>query len=291
MDFKPDPEARCNICGHAGPFIRPEGLKEGYQCTNCSASSRNRLVMYVLGVMLGFGDRPVFEWPENPSLRILEPCPRGPQVPMLQAKFDYVTPEYDAEKIAAGADPREFADVQKLPFDDASFDFVIASDIFEHVREDVKGFREIFRTLKPGGTFLLTVPYDHARETTLERVKVEGEKDIPLVEPRYAGGGGATLDYREYGRDLLQKLRDVGFAVGFLQLAIPRLAIYPSAIFICTRQAHVDLTPFLAACPDADRARYPSVGPLLPNRLFVWYKFNLRSLGYFLRQARMRLFG
>ncbi|MDQ7054474.1 MAG: methyltransferase domain-containing protein [candidate division KSB1 bacterium] len=291
MDLKPQPDARCNICGHQGPFIRPEGLKEGYQCTNCSASSRNRLVMLVLGMLLGYGDRPVHTWPGDRSIRILEPCPRGPQVAFLKDKFDYVMPEYDAEKIAAGADPREFADVQQLAFENASFDYVIASDIFEHVREDVKGFQEIFRILKPGGTFLLTVPYDHARETTLDRVKVEGEKDIPLVEPRYAGGGGVTLDYREYGRDLLQKLRDVGFTVGFLQLAMPRLAIYPSAIFICARQAHIDLTPFLATCPDADRTHYPSLGPLLPNRLFVWYKFNLRSLGYFLRQARMRFWG
>ena len=44
------------------------------------------------------------------------------------------------------------ADALKLPFDDASFDVVICSHVYEHVPDPVQMFAEIDRVLKPGGT-------------------------------------------------------------------------------------------------------------------------------------------
>jgi len=49
-------------------------------------------------------------------------------------------------------------DVCALPFDDASFDLVLATDIIEHVDDDGAALREIRRVLKPGGRVLITVP-------------------------------------------------------------------------------------------------------------------------------------
>lgn len=48
-----------------------------------------------------------------------------------------------------------------LPFDDASFDAVILSDVIEHVGEASKGpvVDEAWRVLKPGGIFIFTAPY------------------------------------------------------------------------------------------------------------------------------------
>ncbi len=45
-----------------------------------------------------------------------------------------------------------------LPFGDASFDLVLATDILEHVDDDGAGAREIARVLKPGRYALITVP-------------------------------------------------------------------------------------------------------------------------------------
>ena len=295
----------CNICGATAGFINPERGKEGFHCTNCSATSRNRLVMYILGRVLGFGDEPVFRWPRQPAVRILEPCPRGPQVAFLKEKFDYIMPEFDAEKIQSGADPRRYSDIQNLAFPDEFFDIVIASDVFEHVRNDVQGFREIYRTLKPypdtgggSGFFILTVPYDHQREQTHHRVQVEGERDILVAEARYAGGGGVTLDYREYGRDVLSVLREVGFAVAYLEQEIPAYQIYKSAVILCAKSAYVPLNLFLdnpTQAPDRSAAgpiqSMKWTGPLIPNRLFLWYKFNLSQLRYFWHQARLKFFG
>lgn len=51
--------------------------------------------------------------------------------------------------------------IEKMPFNDASFDFVIASEVLEHLNDDQRqiGIREVFRVITQGGWFLGTVPY------------------------------------------------------------------------------------------------------------------------------------
>jgi len=49
-------------------------------------------------------------------------------------------------------------DVCAMPFDDRSFDFVIATDIIEHVDDDAAALRELTRVLKDGGKALIAVP-------------------------------------------------------------------------------------------------------------------------------------
>jgi SAM-dependent methyltransferase len=49
-------------------------------------------------------------------------------------------------------------DVCALPFLDASFDLVLATDIIEHVDDDLGALRELHRVLRPAGRLLLTVP-------------------------------------------------------------------------------------------------------------------------------------
>ncbi len=49
-------------------------------------------------------------------------------------------------------------DVTNLPFPDDSFDHVIASEILEHIDNDVAAIEELTRILKPGGRFAATIP-------------------------------------------------------------------------------------------------------------------------------------
>lgn len=49
-------------------------------------------------------------------------------------------------------------DALALPYPDASFDVVIASEILEHVPADDRAIAELIRVLKPGGRLAVTVP-------------------------------------------------------------------------------------------------------------------------------------
>jgi SAM-dependent methyltransferase len=49
-------------------------------------------------------------------------------------------------------------DATALPFPDASFERVIASEVVEHIADDGRAFAELARVLKPGGTLAVTVP-------------------------------------------------------------------------------------------------------------------------------------
>jgi SAM-dependent methyltransferase len=49
-------------------------------------------------------------------------------------------------------------DALSLPFPDGTFDRVIASEILEHIPDDVAAMSELARVLRPGGTMAVTVP-------------------------------------------------------------------------------------------------------------------------------------
>ena len=236
-----------------------------------------------LGMALNAGGLPLCLWPVRKETSILESSARGPMAMMLREKFDYYATEFDPARIAAGTDPREYADFQNLHYKDDTFDVVIASDVFEHVRDDVAGYREVYRVLKMDGCFLLTVPYEHSREETIRRVDTTGAVDVHLLEPEYHGGGGHTLTYRNYGRDLLRLLRECGFAVGCTVIELAGLGITQQRVFLGRKGDFVEYFD-QPSLPE----RSASTGPLFPFRAFLFYKYNFLSFLHYMREIRRR---
>jgi SAM-dependent methyltransferase len=104
-------------------------------------------------------------------------------------------------------------DLQRLSFEAESFDVVISSETMEHVRRPWQGFREVHRVLKQGGCYVFTVPFRNDR-LTRPRVDTTGDHDVFLMEKVYHQDPYRTEDslvYTEFGADLPQLLRPIGF--------------------------------------------------------------------------------
>lgn len=50
-------------------------------------------------------------------------------------------------------------DIQHMPIADQSFDTVFSAEVLEHVPDPDQALREIFRVLKPGGMFVMSIPH------------------------------------------------------------------------------------------------------------------------------------
>jgi len=109
-------------------------------------------------------------------------------------------------------------DIQRLRLPDASFDLVTSTEVFEHVPDDRKGYSEVYRVLKPGGYKVFSVPLSMEGRTR-ERAVLEAGGVRHLLEPEYHSdrirGRWTVLAYRNYGSDIVDRLRDAGFTPEF----------------------------------------------------------------------------
>jgi SAM-dependent methyltransferase len=105
--------------------------------------------------------------------------------------------------------------LEALTFAACSFDLVISSDIFEHVRRPWHAFADTRRVLRDHGRHVFTVPFDPSRDTIV-RVDVVGDQDVLLLPTRYHGSPvdpAGSLVYNDFGRDLPERLELLGFEV------------------------------------------------------------------------------
>ncbi len=93
----------------------------------------------------------------------------------------YVGVEIDTERSRTTSKADIFYDGKWIPCENGSFDAVLANEVFEHVFNPSEFLTEVHRVLKPGGKFLLTVPFvwdeheqphDFARYTSFGLVHV-----------------------------------------------------------------------------------------------------------------------
>ena len=98
------------------------------------------------------------------------------------------------------------ADICDLPFENDSFDFILCNHVLEHIPDDTQAMRELYRILSPGGTAVLQIPQDMAREHTFEDNSITSRKERARIFGQYD-------HVRVYGRDYFDKLRSIGFKV------------------------------------------------------------------------------
>jgi len=63
-------------------------------------------------------------------------------------------------------------DIISLPFEDASFDRIVCSEVLEHIPDDKQGIKEMVRVLKDDGTLAVSVP-SYLQETICWKLSTE----------------------------------------------------------------------------------------------------------------------
>jgi SAM-dependent methyltransferase len=162
------------------------------------------------------------DFPKVKSLRGLGTTDASQYAKRLAEVFDYRNTFFDRE-------PR--FDLSAVPEESGRYDFLVSSDVFEHVRHPVEqAFRNAWQMLKPNGVLVFTVPYEIGdgaehfpdlheyglAEVGGQSVLVNRTKsgEIQTVENLsfHLSGSGPSLEMRVFSESTLREaLRAAGF--------------------------------------------------------------------------------
>ncbi len=98
------------------------------------------------------------------------------------------------------------ADICNLPFNDNSFDYILCNHVLEHIYDDEKAMKEIYRVLNKNGIAILQVPIDINNNYTHEGRDIDNKQDRNKLFGQYD-------HMRMYGLDYFKKLKNIGFKV------------------------------------------------------------------------------
>jgi SAM-dependent methyltransferase len=155
--FQPLPEFYFNNAkqhGYRYAFEQTETLNvNNYKCPLCGASDRDRLYALYIHDYLANATK-------DRAIKILDFAPSAPFSRFIRHMIAqsgqnalYRTADLRME---SGDDMVDITDMRL--YDDNQFDFFICSHILEHVSDDKRAFRELYRILKPRGLGILMVP-------------------------------------------------------------------------------------------------------------------------------------
>jgi SAM-dependent methyltransferase len=197
--------------------------RETRSCLACGSTLRWRAIIHLLSRTLFGRSIPLPDFPVRPEIMGLGMSDWEGYALPLARKLSYENTFYHQPP---------HLDITKL--DSArvgTCDFVIATDVFEHIAPPIApAFHNVWRLLKPGGSFIMTVPYlkmgmtvEHfprLHEYTIEQTSsgyilrnrtregtLETYEDLVFHD-----GPGATLEMRSFTeQSLLEELRKAGF--------------------------------------------------------------------------------
>jgi hypothetical protein len=160
------PRFDCPVCRYHGPFKDkrmsrdPDFTRTDSKCPRCGAVERHRFQFLCFEQLFS-------DWPTRDKAA-LHIAPEFCFEPMLRAAFGTY---HSADLFRNDVDIK--ADIQALPFDDATYDAVFVAHVLAMPEDLEQSVREIRRVLKPGGRAFLTEVLRH--EKTLEYGERRGE--------------------------------------------------------------------------------------------------------------------
>jgi len=166
---------------------------ENFSCPRCGAHDRERhLLLYFRATHLldEIKDKSVLHFaPERRLAAIVQAA-----APATYVKADLFPASPDVKRV----------DIAAMPFNDQTFDFVIANHVLEHVADDAKVLSEIHRVLRIGGYAVLQTPYSPRLTRTWQDAGIDTD-DARLV------AFGQEDHVRIFGRDIFERFVAAGF--------------------------------------------------------------------------------
>lgn len=203
---------RCNICNRSYKQFRPfflrytDGsmfeLKDHGVCWSCNSFPRTRQLYYWLVNDFNIGNRD--------GLRLLHIAPESQIMDKLRKVHNITYTCMD--KHCEGYHYPSYVlhgDVCEMDYDDSSFDMVICNHVLEHIIDDRKAMREIYRILAKKGIAILMVPM----KRNSAKVTIEQHKDETLSDSEREQRFGQRDHVRLYGLDYFDRLSEAGFIV------------------------------------------------------------------------------
>lgn len=190
-----DPRRYCPVCRMPSEQFIEFGIvhkRSDAKCTRCGALERHRLLWLYFERMTNLLDR-------RPK-RMLHIAPEAPIEGLLKRRLGsgYLTADLHDSRVNVRMD------ITNIQYAEETFDVVCCCHVLEHIPEDRRAIREIYRVLKPNGWAAVLVPTKGLK--TVE--------DSTIVEPserrRLFGQEGHV---RRYGADFLERLEEAKFAV------------------------------------------------------------------------------
>lgn len=229
---------RCNLCGTANDVALSALTRETPSCAGCGSTVRFRSIAQLLVHELYGRNVALPDLPPRRSLTGIGLSDAPAYALPLAEKLAYTNTFFHAE-------PR--LDITEVPDAMAgSCDFLIASDVFEHVVPPVaRAFAHARRILKPGGVFVCTVPFSLNDDTVehfpdLHEFRVVEEQGTWQLHNRTAdgrlqtfgnlvfhGGPGSTLEMRVFS---LAGLKRAFAAAGFRRVRVASEPYLPFGI-------------------------------------------------------------
>ena len=168
-----------------------QNLRQNALCPGTLSLERHRLLWLYLDCKTSF---------LTDSIRVLHVAPE--QVFYKKFKsfshWDYTTTDLHSPL----ADVK--ADICALPFEDNSYDLILCNHVLEHIPNDLKAMKELYRVLKPRGTAILQVPLEEDRENTFEDDSITDQQERTRIFGQYD-------HVRVYGQDYYNRLQKAGF--------------------------------------------------------------------------------
>jgi len=238
-NYKYHSVGKCNICGNITLFLCTDVYcaRNNMVCPFCLSTSRKRHVAKMIidiyfKYLSSIADIPK----QNRDIQIYNTSINDSFSKYLKDYEFYICSElYPNIEPGTKIEDRIFCqDLQNLKFPNDFFDIVITEDVFEHVRDHIKGFEEIYRVLRKKGYHIFTVPFLFNRQT-LVLVDTSDKEDKYLVPVQYHRDPfrGEIIAYRTFGIDIFELLESIGFntTIHLSQYSDQKHGIFDSYIF------------------------------------------------------------